>query len=45
VLFMGGLRWRWILSVLAAAVPVAVAMWFFFMHDYQKQLILTFLDT
>lgn len=44
VLFMGGLRWRWILSVLAAAVPVAVAMWFFFMHDYQKQRILTFLD-
>ncbi len=40
VLFMGGLRWRWILSVLAAAVPVAVAMWFFFMHDYQKQRIL-----
>ncbi len=44
VLFMGGLRWRWILSVLAAAVPVAVAMWFFIMHDYQKQRILTFLD-
>lgn len=44
VLFMAGLRWRWILSVLAAAVPVAVAMWFFIMHDYQKQRILTFLD-
>lgn len=44
VLFMGGLRWRWILSVVAAAVPVAVAMWFFVMHDYQKQRVLTFLD-
>jgi rod shape determining protein RodA len=44
VLFMAGLRWRWIISVIAAAVPVAVAMWFFFMHDYQKQRILTFLD-
>ena len=44
VLFMGGLRWRWILSVIAAAVPVAVAMWFFVMHDYQKQRVLTFLD-
>lgn len=44
VLFMAGLRWRWILSVLAAAVPAAVAMWFFFMHDYQKQRVLTFLD-
>lgn len=44
VLFMAGLRWRWIISVIAAAVPVAVAMWFFIMHDYQKQRILTFLD-
>ncbi|MCF5649370.1 rod shape-determining protein RodA [Pseudomonas syringae] len=44
VLFMAGLRWRWIISVLAAAVPAAVAMWFFFMHDYQKQRVLTFLD-
>jgi len=44
VLFMGGLRWRWIVSVIAAAVPVAVAMWFFVMHDYQKQRVLTFLD-
>ena len=44
VLFMGGLRWRWIISVVAAAVPVAVAMWFFVMHDYQKQRVLTFLD-
>lgn len=44
VLFMGGLRWRWIVSVVAAAVPVAVAMWFFVMHDYQKQRVLTFLD-
>ena len=44
VLFMAGLRWRWIISVVAAAVPIAVAMWFFIMHDYQKQRILTFLD-
>ncbi|MBD1553468.1 rod shape-determining protein RodA [Pseudomonas typographi] len=44
VLFMAGLRWRWILSVIAAAVPAAVVMWLFFMHDYQKQRILTFLD-
>ncbi len=44
VLFMAGLRWRWIISVVAAAVPVAVGMWFFIMHDYQKQRILTFLD-
>jgi rod shape determining protein RodA len=44
VLFIGGLRWRWILGAVAAVVPVAVAMWFFVMHDYQKQRVLTFLD-
>ncbi|MBB6342295.1 rod shape determining protein RodA [Pseudomonas fluvialis] len=44
VLFMGGLRWRWISAAVAAAVPIAVAMWFFVLHDYQKQRIHTFLD-
>ncbi|KAF1052867.1 MAG: Peptidoglycan glycosyltransferase MrdB [Stenotrophomonas maltophilia] len=44
VLFVGGLRWRWIIGAVSAAVPVAVAMWFFVLHDYQKQRVLTFLD-
>ncbi len=44
VLFLAGLRWRWILSALAAAVPLAVAMWYFVLHDYQKRRVLTFLD-
>ncbi|WP_177412203.1 rod shape-determining protein RodA [Pseudomonas cavernae] len=44
VLFIGGLQWRWILGAVAAVVPVAVAMWFFVMHAYQKQRVLTFLD-
>ena len=44
VLFVGGLRWRWIVMAVSAAVPVAVAMWYFVMHDYQKQRVLTFLD-
>ncbi|WP_457912695.1 rod shape-determining protein RodA [Candidatus Pseudomonas adelgestsugas] len=44
VLFMGGLRWCWILSVLAVSILVAIVMWFFFMHEYQKQRILTFLN-
>ncbi len=44
VLFMGGLQWRWILSAVAAVVPLAVGMWFFVMRDYQKQRVLTFLD-
>jgi len=44
VLFLGGLRWRWILSAIAAVVPIAVAMWMFVMHQYQKQRVLTFLN-
>ncbi len=44
VLFIAGLRWRWIIGALAAMVPVAVAMWYFVMHAYQKQRVLTFLD-
>ena len=44
VTFIGGLRWRWILGAVLAIVPVAVGMWTFAMHNYQKQRILTFLD-
>ncbi|WP_272876509.1 rod shape-determining protein RodA [Stutzerimonas stutzeri] len=44
VLFMAGLRWRWILGAVAALVPVAVGMWYFVLHNYQKQRVHTFLD-
>ena len=44
VLFIAGLRWWWIASAIAAAVPIAVAMWYFVLHDYQKRRVLTFLD-
>jgi rod shape determining protein RodA len=44
VLFIAGLRWRWILTAVAALVPIAVAMWYFVLHTYQKQRVLTFLD-
>ncbi|MCY1282420.1 Peptidoglycan glycosyltransferase MrdB [compost metagenome] len=44
VLFMAGMQWRWIVGAVAAVVPVAVAMWYFVLHDYQKQRVLTFLD-
>ncbi|MGH8355214.1 MAG: rod shape-determining protein RodA [Pseudomonas sp.] len=44
VLFVAGLRWRWILGALAAVVPIAVGMWFFVLREYQKQRVLTFLD-
>lgn len=44
VLFVAGLRWLWIAGVAAAAVPVVVGMWYFVLHEYQKQRIHTFLD-
>lgn len=44
VLFLAGLRWRWILGAVAAVVPIAVGMWTFVMHPYQKQRVLTFLN-
>ncbi len=44
VLFLGGLRWRWILTAVAAVIPLAFAMWTFVMHQYQKQRVLTFLN-
>ncbi len=44
VLFLAGLRWRWILGAVAAVVPIAVGMWMFVLHQYQKQRVLTFLN-
>ena len=44
VLFIAGLRWRWIIGAVAAVAPIAVAMWYFVLHNYQKQRVLTFLD-
>ncbi|TBU79123.1 rod shape-determining protein RodA [Pseudomonas daroniae] len=44
VLFMAGLQWRWIAGAVAAIAPIAVAMWFFVMHDYQKRRVLTFIN-
>lgn len=44
VLFLAGLRWWWIGGAVAAVVPIAVAMWYFVLHDYQKRRVLTFLD-
>ena len=44
LLFLAGLSWRWIapaFGAVAIAVPLA---WRFFLHDYQKQRVMTFLD-
>ena len=44
VMFVAGLRWRWILGAVAAVVPIAVGMWYFVLLQYQRQRVLTFLD-
>jgi rod shape determining protein RodA len=44
LLFLAGLSWWWIapaVGAIATAVPLA---WRFFLHDYQKQRVMTFLD-
>ena len=44
LLFLAGLSWRWIAST-AVAVAVAIpSAWFFLLHDYQKQRVLTFIN-
>jgi len=44
VLFFAGLSWKWIASaaaIVAASLPI---VWHFYMYDYQKQRVLTFLN-
>lgn len=44
VLFFAGLRWRLIFAFAALVAAAAPLMWFFVMHAYQKQRVLTFLN-
>ncbi|MDN5872029.1 MAG: rod shape-determining protein RodA, partial [Nitrococcus sp.] len=44
VLFFAGLAWRVIFGFIAFAVASAPLAWFFYMHDYQRQRLLIFLD-
>ncbi|MFU8877215.1 MAG: rod shape-determining protein RodA [Wenzhouxiangellaceae bacterium] len=43
ILFLSGIRWRWLLLGLGAAAAAAPLMWQY-LHDYQRNRILTFLD-
>lgn len=43
-LLMAGLRWRYIIGAMLLLVPVATAMWFFVLHEYQKRRVLTFMN-
>lgn len=43
-LLMAGLRWRYIIGALVLLVPIATAMWFFVLHEYQKRRVMTFMN-
>jgi rod shape determining protein RodA len=43
VVFLAGIRWRWIALAAALAVAAAPVLWTL-LHDYQKNRVLTFLD-
>lgn len=44
VLFIAGLQWRYIIGAFIAMIPVAITMWIYVMHDYQRKRILTLLN-
>jgi len=43
VLFLSGVRWRWILAAAAAAIAALPLLWTV-LHEYQRNRVLTFLD-
>ena len=44
ILFLAGLSWWWIAPACVAVATAVPLAWRFFLHDYQKQRVLTFLD-
>ncbi len=44
VLLFAGLGWVWISGFFVAVATLAPVMWFFVMHEYQKQRVMTFLN-
>ncbi|MFY9179601.1 MAG: rod shape-determining protein RodA [Venatoribacter sp.] len=44
VIFFSGMSWRLIISMITLVSALAPIMWFYVMHDYQKQRVLTFLN-
>ena len=44
VLFLAGLAWWPIFAMLLVVAASAPLLWFFFLHDYQRERVLTFLD-
>lgn len=44
IMFLAGLRWRYIIAAAALALPAAIYAYFFVLHAYQRQRVVTFLD-
>ncbi|MCB1866601.1 MAG: rod shape-determining protein RodA [Chromatiales bacterium] len=44
VLFFGGMSWRWVGGFVAAVAAAAPALWWWAMHDYQRERVRTLLD-
>lgn len=44
VMFLAGLKLRYIIAAAAVAIPTAVYAFFFVLHDYQRQRVFTFLN-
>lgn len=42
--FLAGIRWRYFISLLVLAAASAPIAWQYFLHDYQKERVMTFLD-
>ena len=44
VLFLAGLRWRFIITSFILLIPLSWVLWQYGMHDYQRKRVLTFLN-
>ncbi len=44
VVLFSGIPWRWLVLAGMLALPSAGVLWKFFMHDYQRQRVLTFIN-
>ncbi|EKE67625.1 rod shape-determining protein RodA [Gallaecimonas xiamenensis] len=44
VLFLSGMSWRLVTAAVGAVSAFLPVLWFFLMHDYQRQRVLTFLN-
>lgn len=44
VILLGGLSWKLVAGMGMLSVPLALGVWHFYMHDYQKERVMTFLN-